>query len=75
MSLHAPLPPPLSSLCALSDASLALVERNIAAVVRKVVQKHSGRRPDVMVTAVDSFQPPVSALPTAVMQQQGEGCS
>lgn len=64
---------PLSLALLLSDASLALVERSVAAAIRKAVQKHSGRRPDVLVTAVDSFQPPVSALPPARVQSKGNG--
>ncbi|CAI5464643.1 unnamed protein product [Closterium sp. Yama58-4] len=46
------------------DASLALVERSIAQVLRKTVQRHSSRRPEVIVTAVDSFQPPVPPPPS-----------
>ncbi|GJP38941.1 hypothetical protein CLOM_g23349 [Closterium sp. NIES-68] len=45
------------------DASLSLVERTIAQVLRKAVQRHSSRRPEVIVTAVDSFQPPVPPPP------------
>ncbi|CAI5938817.1 unnamed protein product, partial [Closterium sp. NIES-65] len=46
------------------DASLALVERSISQVLRKTVQRHSSRRPEVIVTAVDSFQPPVPPPPS-----------
>ncbi|CAI7924278.1 unnamed protein product [Closterium sp. NIES-53] len=48
------------------SAGMAALNRlsSISQVLRKTVQRHSSRRPEVIVTAIDSFQPPVPPPPS-----------
>eukprot|EP00271_Cylindrocystis_brebissonii_P002899 TRINITY_DN13655_c0_g2_i1.p1 TRINITY_DN13655_c0_g2~~TRINITY_DN13655_c0_g2_i1.p1 ORF type:complete len:1160 (-),score=309.56 TRINITY_DN13655_c0_g2_i1:418-3897(-) len=47
------------------DVSLPTVERAIAAVLQKVVQRYSNKRPEVIVTAVEGGHPPPYNSPSS----------